>query len=121
MFAGSMAALVTPMDRDGALDYAALAALIAFHVEAGTDALVIAGTTGEAPTLDHAEHIELLERSCEIAAGGAWNGTASAKRSSLGSRMRITLGPVGPSSQRMLTAPNGEAKETRAKCWPMLV
>ncbi len=69
MFAGSMAALVTPMDRDGALDYDALAGLIAFHVEAGTDALVIAGTTGESPTLDHAEHIELLERSCEIAAG----------------------------------------------------
>lgn len=69
MFAGSMTALVTPMDGDGALDYAALAALVEFHVEAGTDALVIAGTTGESPTLERDEHIELLEKSCEIAAG----------------------------------------------------
>jgi len=69
MFAGSMTALVTPMNRDGALDYAALAALVDLHVEAGTDALVIAGTTGESPTLEREEHIELLERSCEIAAG----------------------------------------------------
>ncbi|HEX6993541.1 MAG TPA: 4-hydroxy-tetrahydrodipicolinate synthase [Gammaproteobacteria bacterium] len=69
MFAGSMTALVTPMDRDGALDYAALAALVEFHVEAGTDALVVAGTTGESPTLDRDEHIELLEKSCELADG----------------------------------------------------
>ncbi len=69
MFAGSMTALVTPMDRDGALDYAALAALVEFHIEAGTDALVIAGTTGESPTLERDEHIALLEKSCEIANG----------------------------------------------------
>jgi 4-hydroxy-tetrahydrodipicolinate synthase len=69
MFAGSMTALVTPMDRDGALDYAALARLIDFHIDAGTDALVIAGTTGESPTLEREEHVELLERSCELAAG----------------------------------------------------
>jgi len=69
MFAGSITALVTPMDRDGALDYTALAALIDFHVEAGTDALVIAGTTGESPTLERDEHIELIEKSCELANG----------------------------------------------------
>jgi 4-hydroxy-tetrahydrodipicolinate synthase len=69
MFAGSMTALVTPMNRDGTLDYAALETLIAFHVEAGTEALVVAGTTGESPTLEHAEHIELIERSCEIVGG----------------------------------------------------
>jgi len=69
MFAGSMTALVTPMDRDGALDFAALAELVEFHVEAGTDALVVAGTTGESPTLDRDEHVELLERSCELANG----------------------------------------------------
>src|SRR5690606_14093930 len=69
MFADSMTALVTPMDRDGALDYAALAALVEFHIEAGTDALVIAGTTGESPTLERDEHIALLEKSCEIANG----------------------------------------------------
>lgn len=69
MFSGSIAALVTPMTDDGALDYAALKRLVEFHIDAGTDALVIAGTTGESPTLEHREHIELVEKSCEIAAG----------------------------------------------------
>ncbi len=69
MFSGSMAALITPMTDDGALDYAALQKLVDFHIDSGTDALVVAGTTGESPTLEHDEHIELIERSCEIAAG----------------------------------------------------
>ena len=69
MFSGSMTALVTPMDSDGSLDYAALEKLIDFHVDAGTEALVVAGTTGESATLTRGEHVELLERSCEMAAG----------------------------------------------------
>lgn len=69
MFAGSMVALVTPMGADGAIDYAALEKLIEFHVRAGTEALVIGGTTGESPTLTRAEHVELVERSCELADG----------------------------------------------------
>jgi 4-hydroxy-tetrahydrodipicolinate synthase len=69
MLAGSMVALVTPMKADSAVDYADLARLIDFHVDAGTEALVVAGTTGESATLDHAEHLELLERSCELAGG----------------------------------------------------
>ncbi|HEU4616508.1 MAG TPA: 4-hydroxy-tetrahydrodipicolinate synthase [Gammaproteobacteria bacterium] len=69
MLSGSMVALVTPMDAGGALDYAALAKLIDFHVESGTEALVVAGTTGESPTLTRGEHVELLKRSCELADG----------------------------------------------------
>ncbi|HEX7081852.1 MAG TPA: 4-hydroxy-tetrahydrodipicolinate synthase [Gammaproteobacteria bacterium] len=69
MFSGSMAALVTPMDEGGALDYTSLQTLVDFHVDAGTEALVIAGTTGESPTLTRGEHVELLERSCEAADG----------------------------------------------------
>lgn len=69
MLTGSMVALVTPMSGDGAVDYGQLAGLIDFHVEAGTQALVIAGTTGESATLTHGEHLELLERSCRMAAG----------------------------------------------------
>jgi 4-hydroxy-tetrahydrodipicolinate synthase len=64
-----MVALVTPMRSDGSIDYSELAGLIDFHVESGTEALVIAGTTGESATLDHDEHIALIERSCELAAG----------------------------------------------------
>ena len=69
MFKGSLVALVTPMLSDGAIDYPQLEALVDFHVEQGTDALVIAGTTGESATLSHSEHCELLKRSHEIIAG----------------------------------------------------
>ena len=64
-----MAALVTPMDTEGAVDYAALRGLIDFHVEQGSNGLVIAGTSGESPTLRRSEHIELIGRAIEIAAG----------------------------------------------------
>lgn len=67
MLAGSMVALVTPMHDDGVIDYGRLGRLIDFHVDAGTEALVVAGTTGESATLGHDEHIELLARSCELA------------------------------------------------------
>jgi 4-hydroxy-tetrahydrodipicolinate synthase len=66
---GSMVAVVTPMDPDGAVNYRDFAKLVDFHVAGGTEALVVAGTTGESATLDHDEHIELLEKACEIAAG----------------------------------------------------
>ncbi len=69
MLTGSMVAVVTPMDADGAVNYREFASVIDFHVTGGTEALVVAGTTGESATLDHDEHIELLERACELAAG----------------------------------------------------
>ena len=66
MFKGSLVALVTPMSSDGSVDYAQLEALIEFHVEQGSNALVIAGTTGESATLTPEEHCALLNRSYEI-------------------------------------------------------
>lgn len=69
MFSGSIVALVTPMAADGAISFPELGRLIDFHVEQGTDGLVIAGTTGESATLEHDEHVELVARSCELAAG----------------------------------------------------
>ncbi len=57
---GSLVALVTPMDAAGAVDYSAVDELIDWHVEAGTSALVVAGTTGESATLTHDEHAELI-------------------------------------------------------------
>ena len=68
MFRGSIVALVTPMQAGGEVDYAQLEALVDFHVREGTEALVIAGTTGESATLSHPEHCQLLERSYEIIA-----------------------------------------------------
>ena len=67
MFAGSTVALITPMGAEGQIDYDNLARLIDFHLEAGTEALVIAGTTGESATLTKDEHVDLIERSCELA------------------------------------------------------
>ncbi len=69
MFSGSMVALVTPMHKDGSVDQQALKRLIDFHVEAGTDGLVIAGTTGESATLTKPEHAELIFKAVEIADG----------------------------------------------------
>jgi len=67
VFKGSLVALVTPFDDNNRVDYASLKRLIDFHVEQGTDGLVIAGTTGESATLSRSEHIELVGRAIEIA------------------------------------------------------
>jgi 4-hydroxy-tetrahydrodipicolinate synthase len=69
MLQGSMVAIVTPMLGDGSLDLDALRALIDWHVEAGTDGIVIVGTTGESPTVDVAEHCLLIETTVEHVAG----------------------------------------------------
>ena len=69
MFHGSMVALVTPMRADGSLDMAALADLVEFHVEQGSDAIIAVGTTGESPTLDHEEHCAVIARVVDVAAG----------------------------------------------------
>ena len=69
MFAGSLVALVTPMQPDGQVDYACLQRLVDWHVSEGTDAIVSVGTTGESPTLDFDEHIEVIRRTVEFAAG----------------------------------------------------
>jgi len=69
MFHGSMVALVTPMHRGGAIDEDSLQRLVDFHVENHTDAIVVAGTTGESATLDEEEHCHLIRRSVEMAAG----------------------------------------------------
>lgn len=67
-FQGSMVAMVTPF-RDGKVDEAKLRELVEFHVKHGTDGLVPCGTTGESPTLSHAEHKRVVEIVIEAAAG----------------------------------------------------
>ena len=58
---GSLVAIVTPMFEDGSLDISALQALIEFHIDQGTDGIVIVGTTGESPTVDFDEHCLLIK------------------------------------------------------------
>jgi 4-hydroxy-tetrahydrodipicolinate synthase len=69
MFTGSLVALVTPMLPDGGLDLPRFRALIDWHVEQGTDGLVIVGTTGESPTVSAEEHCQLIRIAVEQAAG----------------------------------------------------
>ncbi|NIR28047.1 MAG: 4-hydroxy-tetrahydrodipicolinate synthase [Gammaproteobacteria bacterium] len=69
MLQGSMVAMVTPMRGDGQVDNEAIARLVEFHVEHGTEAIVAVGTTGESATLDEEEHCEVIRRIVECAAG----------------------------------------------------
>ena len=69
MFRGSMVALITPMKEDGSLDDDALAGLVEFHIDQGTDAIVAVGTTGESATLDEAEHCAVIRQVVELTAG----------------------------------------------------
>jgi 4-hydroxy-tetrahydrodipicolinate synthase len=68
MFHGSIVALVTPF-RNGAVDERAFQDLVEWHLAEGTDGFVPVGTTGESPTLSHAEHERVVEL-CVEAAGG---------------------------------------------------
>ena len=68
-FSGSGVALVTPFTEQDTINYDKLAELINYHVQYQTDALVIAGTTGEASTLSVEEHKELIRQSVQIADG----------------------------------------------------
>ncbi|WP_133510270.1 4-hydroxy-tetrahydrodipicolinate synthase [Candidatus Thiosymbion oneisti] len=69
MFRGSIVALITPMHEDGRIDEDSLRRLVDFHVEAGTSAIVAAGTTGESATLDEQEHCAFVRSVVEFAAG----------------------------------------------------
>jgi len=69
VFQGSIVALVTPFDEQDRIDYAALRRLIEFHIGAGTNGLVIAGTTGESATLEKGEHVELIRRAAAMVEG----------------------------------------------------
>ncbi len=82
---GSIVALVTPMQDDGSVDYAALRKLIDWHVAEGTDCIGVVGTTGESPTVSVEEHCEIIRVSVEqsggrvpIMAGCGANSTAEA-------------------------------------------
>ncbi len=65
---GSIPALVTPL-KDGALDIDALHALVEWQIAEGSHGLVPVGTTGESPTLSHAEHERVIEEVVKATAG----------------------------------------------------
>lgn len=84
MFRGTYTALVTPF-RDGQIDEAAFEQFIEWQIENGVAGIVPVGTTGESPTLDHAEHNRVIEIAvrvargrCRVVAGTGSNSTAEA-------------------------------------------
>jgi 4-hydroxy-tetrahydrodipicolinate synthase len=104
-FAGSYAALVTPFDRSGAVDAAALGRLVRSHLRAGTAGLVPCGSTGEAATLTHEEYRRVIGLTLEqsqgllpVIAGVSANATAKAvelarEAESLGADALLVLSP----------------------------
>jgi len=69
MIQGSIVAIVTPMHPNGDLDFEALDRLLEWHVDSGTDAVVVVGTTGESPTLTMEEHCAVIARSIKAVRG----------------------------------------------------
>lgn len=85
IFTGAGVALITPMNADGSVNYEKMREIIEFQIKNETDAIIICGTTGEASTLSHEEHIECIRFCCEVAdkripviAGTGSNCTATA-------------------------------------------
>ncbi|MGN0833021.1 MAG: 4-hydroxy-tetrahydrodipicolinate synthase [Kiritimatiellia bacterium] len=66
---GTITALVTPFSRDGAVDYGCLKALVEAQVAGGVEGICAVGTSGESPTLSHAEHHQVIEKTIEFAGG----------------------------------------------------
>lgn len=66
MFKGSIVAIVTPFHEDLSVNYEKLTELLNWHVESGTDGIVILGTTGEAPTLSKATKLKVFEHTVNI-------------------------------------------------------
>ena len=83
MYSGSIVAIVTPMVESGEVDFSAWDALLDWHVAEGTAGIVVAGTTGESPTVTVEEVVELTRRAAArlkgripLIAGSGTNDTA---------------------------------------------
>lgn len=67
-YEGAWTALVTPM-KDGKVNYADLKKLVEYQIAGGIDGILSVGTSGESPTLTHEEHLEVIAKTIEFAAG----------------------------------------------------
>ncbi len=68
-FTGTFTALITPFNADGSVDYTALRELVRWQIDNGVEGLVPVGSTGESPTLDLREHLDVIAATVEAAAG----------------------------------------------------
>lgn len=66
IFTGAAVALITPMTAEGVIDYGEMERIVNDQIAGGTDAIVVCGTTGEASTMTHEEHIETIKSCVEM-------------------------------------------------------
>lgn len=66
IFEGAGVALITPFGENGEVDYRKLEELVEEQIEGGTDAIIACGTTGEASTMTHEEHLSVIEYVCKV-------------------------------------------------------
>lgn len=85
VFKGVGVAIITPMNKDGSVNYPMLDTLLDFQIENGSDSIVICGTTGESSTMSDSEHIDVIAHTVEyvdhripVVAGAGSNDTAYA-------------------------------------------
>ncbi len=90
IFTGAAIAIITPMNKDGSVNYDKLGELLDEQIAAGTDAVVICGTTGESATLSGEEHMDVIKYAIDkvnkripVIAGTGSNDTAYAKEMSV--------------------------------------
>lgn len=69
VFTGAATALITPMNKDGSVNFERLSSLVDEQIKGGIDALVICGTTGEKSTLNYEEHVRVIETAAKANAG----------------------------------------------------
>src|SRR6204780_2907097 len=104
MFSGSMVAIVTPMTSDGGLDWPAWDRLLDFHAREGSDAIVVAGTTGESPALSGDEIEELTRRAVARCRGKLKVIAGAGTHSTTGTVARVrTLSRLGVDAVMLVT------------------
>ncbi|MDE5852963.1 MAG: 4-hydroxy-tetrahydrodipicolinate synthase [Oscillospiraceae bacterium] len=69
LFEGAGVALITPMHKDGSVNYEKLTELVNWQIENNTDAIIACGTTGESSTLSHEEHCKIIEKIVQVTNG----------------------------------------------------
>ncbi|MBQ7919341.1 MAG: 4-hydroxy-tetrahydrodipicolinate synthase [Lachnospiraceae bacterium] len=69
IFTGAGVAIITPMNADGSVNYEQFKAIVEQQIAGGTDAIIVCGTTGEASTLSHEEHLDVIKYCVEVVAG----------------------------------------------------
>ena len=69
IFTGSGVAIVTPMHEDGSINFEKFTELVEFQIDGGTDAIIVCGTTGEASTMSHEEHLDVIRHCVEVVKG----------------------------------------------------